>query len=63
VEPTETNVENQTYPIWRYLYVYLNPALDKGDVAAYLKWIRSDAGQNIVKDQGYYPLPKDLRSN
>jgi len=41
----------------------LNPALDKGDVAAYLKWIRSDAGQNIVKDQGYYPLPKDLRSN
>ena len=63
VEPTEANVENQTYPIWRYLYVYLNPALDKGDVAAYLKWIRSDDGQKIVKDQGYYPLPKDLRGN
>ena len=63
VEPTEANVENQTYPIWRYLYVYLNPALDKGDVAAYLNWIRSDDGQKIVKDQGYYPLPKELRSN
>jgi phosphate transport system substrate-binding protein len=63
VEPTEANVENQSYPIWRYLYVYVNPALDKGDIAAYLNWIRSDDGQKIVKDQGYYPLPGDLRSH
>ena len=63
VEPTEDNVENQTYPIWRYLYVYVNPALDKDDIAAYLKWIRSDDGQKIVKDQGYYPLPQSWRSN
>ena len=63
VEPTEENVLNQTYPIWRYLYVYVNPALDKDEIAAYLSWIRSDEGQKIVKDQGYYPLPKNLRSN
>ena len=63
IEPSEDNVENQTYPIWRYLYVYVNPALDKDDIAAYLKWIRSDDGQKIVKDVGYYPLPKELRSN
>lgn len=63
VEPTEENVENQSYPIWRYLYVYVNPALDKGDIAAYLDWIRSDDGQKIVKDVGYYPLPAKLRSN
>jgi len=63
VEPTEENVENQSYPIWRYLYVYVNPALDKDDVAAYLNWIRSDDGQKIVKDQGYYPLPANLRSH
>jgi phosphate transport system substrate-binding protein len=61
IEPTEENVENQTYPIWRYLYVYVNPALDKGDISAYLNWIRSDDGQTIVKDVGYYPLPKYLR--
>jgi phosphate transport system substrate-binding protein len=61
IEPTEQNVENQTYPIWRYLYVYVNPALDKGDINAYLNWIRSDEGQKIVKDVGYYPLPKNLR--
>jgi phosphate transport system substrate-binding protein len=63
VEPTEENVENQSYPIWRYLYVYVNPALDKDEIAAYLNWIRSDDGQKIVKDQGYYPLPQPLRSH
>lgn len=59
VEPTEANVVNGTYPIWRHLYVYVNPALDKGEVAAYLAWIRGEAGQRIVKDVGYFPLPKE----
>jgi phosphate transport system substrate-binding protein len=63
VQPTEENVLNQTYPIWRYLYVYVNPALDKDEIAAYLNWIRSDDGQKIVKEQGYYPLPEALRSH
>jgi phosphate transport system substrate-binding protein len=63
IEPTEQNVETGTYPIWRHLYVYVNPALDKGEIAAYLKWMRSDDGQKYVKDIGYYPLPKNLRSN
>ena len=63
IDPTEENVENGTYPIWRYLYVYVNPSLDKGDISAYLNWIRSDDGQKYVKDIGYYPLPKQLRSN
>ena len=61
--PTEENVISGTYPIWRHLYIYVNPALDKGEVAAYLNWIRSDDGQKYVKDIGYYPLPKNLRSN
>jgi len=63
IDPTEENVENGTYPIWRYLYVYVNPALDKDEVGTYLRWIRSDEGQKYVKDIGYYPLPKNLRSN
>jgi phosphate transport system substrate-binding protein len=62
IDPTEENVENQTYPIWRYLYVYVNPVLDKGEIAAYLNWIRSDDGQKCVKDVGYFPLPKNLRN-
>lgn len=60
--PTEENVHNGSYPIWRYLFVYLNPAKDKGEVAAYLNWIRSDEGQKYVTEIGYYPLPKNLRN-
>src|SRR5687768_6565811 len=61
VEPTEETVLNQSYPIWRYLFVYVNPDLDKGEIAKYLTWMRSDEGQKLVKDVGYYPLPKNLR--
>jgi phosphate transport system substrate-binding protein len=61
IEPTQENVIKGTYPIWRYLFIYVNPALDKGDVAAYLNWIRSDEGQKVVKDVGYFPLPENLR--
>ena len=62
IEPTEENIMTGTYPIWRHLYIYVNPALDQGAVADYLSWIRSDAGQALVKDVGYFPLPENLRS-
>jgi len=61
IEPNEENVLSNTYPISRFLFVYINPALDKGEIAAYLNWIRSDDGQKIVKDVGYYPLPPQYR--
>jgi phosphate transport system substrate-binding protein len=61
IEPTEENVVSGKYPIWRHLFIYVNPALDKGDIAKYLNWIRSDDGQKVVKDVGYFPLPKNLR--
>jgi phosphate transport system substrate-binding protein len=61
IEPTEANVINNTYPIWRYLFVYVNPGLDKGEIASYLNWIRSEEGQKLVKEVGYYPLPDKLR--
>ena len=61
VDPTEENVVTGKYPIWRYLYNYLNPEKDKGDIASYLNWVRSSEGQRIVKDVGYYPLPDNLR--
>jgi len=61
IEPTEENVINNSYPIWRYLFVYVNPSLDKGEIAAYLNWIRSAEGQKLVKEVGYYPLPEKLQ--
>ena len=62
VEPTEENILNQKYPIWRYLYIYVNPALDKGDVKKFLTWVRGDEGQALVKDVGYFPLPQTWSS-
>ncbi len=61
IEPTEENVLRGAYPISSHLFVYVNPALDKGEVARYLAWIRSDQGQKVVKDVGYFPLPKNQR--
>jgi phosphate transport system substrate-binding protein len=61
IEPTRETVVEGAYPIWRYLYIYVNPALDKGEIASYLNWLRSDEGQKIVEDIGYYPLPAKLR--
>lgn len=62
IEPTEESIVKGTYPIWRYLYIYVNPALEKGEVAEYLRWIRSDDGQKVVKDVGYFPLPPQFRA-
>lgn len=62
IEPTDETVISGKYPIWRYLYIYVNPNLDKGEVADYLSWIRSEEGQALVKQIGYYPLPENLRS-
>jgi len=61
IEPNEETVVKGTYPIWRYLFIYVNPEIDKGDIADYLAWIRSDDGQKVVKEVGYFPLPKYLR--
>jgi phosphate transport system substrate-binding protein len=61
IEATQENVLSQKYPIWRYLYMYLSPDKDKGETAAFLNWVRSDEGQAVVKDVGYYPLPEGLR--
>ena len=61
IEPNEETVVKGTYPIWRYLYIYVNPAIDKGEISAYLNWIRSEEGQKVVKDVGYFPLPLHLR--
>ena len=63
IAPTEENVLSGKYPLWRPLFNYLNPDKDKGEIAAYLNWIRSDEGQKIVKEMGYYPLPENQRKN
>ncbi len=61
IEPSEENILSGQYPIWRFLFNYLNPAKDKGEIGDFLHWVRSDEGQAVVKEVGYYPLPPDHR--
>ena len=61
-EPSEEAVLAETYPLWRYLYIYVNPAVNTGEVSSLLKWIRSDEGQKLVSAASYYPLPATLRT-
>jgi len=58
VEPIESTVQSGEYPISRGLFIYVNPAVDKDGINAYLKWIISAEGQAVVKDVGYFALPK-----
>jgi phosphate transport system substrate-binding protein len=55
--PTVENTLNHSYPISRPLFMYTlgepNPAAKK-----YLEWLHSDAGQKIVSQSGYVPLPQ-----
>jgi len=62
IEPSEATVMSGEYPIWRYLYNYVIPKSDTGDIAGYLTWIRGNDAQEIAKKVGYYPLPQKLRT-
>jgi phosphate transport system substrate-binding protein len=57
VSPSIETVLDKTYPIARPLYLY-TPGEAPPPVAKYEAWILSDAGQAIVKESGYVPLPK-----
>jgi phosphate transport system substrate-binding protein len=55
--PAANTVLDHTYPIARPLLMYTlgEPA---GAVKEYIDWVRSDAGQKVVLENGYVPLPK-----
>lgn len=57
VEPTIATTLDKSYPIARPMFMYTSgePA---PHVKKYLDWILADAGQKIVADTGYVPLPK-----
>ena len=54
VSPSEQTASDHTYPIARSLLMYTNGE-PQGAVAAFLNWIKSDAGQCIIMEKGYAP--------
>jgi phosphate transport system substrate-binding protein len=61
VAPSEEAIANRIYPISRFVYCYTAPAGSKDETKAYLDWVRSDEGQQIAREAGYYPLPAKWR--
>jgi phosphate transport system substrate-binding protein len=63
VEPSYENCLNGTYPLARYLYVYVNKApsrpMDKL-TSEFITFVLSKQGQEIVIKDGYFPLPADV---
>ena len=63
VEPTFANASKGTYPLARFLFVYVNKAPNKPlspIVKEFLKFVYSRQGQNVVIKDGYFPLSADL---
>jgi phosphate transport system substrate-binding protein len=48
-------IKNKTYPITRYLYMYL-ATKPKGALKDYIDWILSPDGQKITTQVGYFPI-------
>ncbi|MGL4205305.1 MAG: PstS family phosphate ABC transporter substrate-binding protein [Aeromonadaceae bacterium] len=63
VEPTEENSIKGTYPLSRYLYIYVNKQPNKPLEPMQLEFIKmvlSKTGQEIVEKDGYIPLPASV---
>jgi phosphate transport system substrate-binding protein len=65
VEPTYENCLSGTYPLGRFLYVYVNkkpgtelPTL----VKEFVRFIESKQGQEVVLKDGYFPLTAEMAS-
>ncbi len=63
VTPTQAHTKDGSYPLWRYLYVYVNQPPGKPLsplVREFLAYIYSRDGQSDVLKDGYYPLDAAL---
>ena len=65
IQPTYENCLNNTYPLSRYLFVYVNKAPNKPlDTLTlqFVKYLLSKEGQTVVIKDGYYPLPASVEA-
>jgi len=57
VEPTIATTLDKSYPVARPMFMY-TAGEPTPEAKKYLDWIMSDAGQKIVEETGYVPVPK-----
>jgi phosphate transport system substrate-binding protein len=53
--PNMETIRDGTYPIARYLYMYLRNK-PSGAIKEYVDWVLGDEGQGIVNEVGYFPI-------
>jgi len=60
VEPTKENVDNNSYPLSRPLFIYSDAKImqEKPQVAAYINFFLSYVNEEIT-DVGYFPAPEE----
>ena len=54
IKPTAESIKAGTYPISRYLYLYLRNR-PTGETKAFIDWVLSPEGQGIATKVGYFP--------
>ncbi len=62
IYPSLETVLDGTYPISRSLHMY-TLGEPTGAVKDFIDYVQSDAGQQIVEDEGFVPLPESERSD
>ncbi|KIX12719.1 phosphate ABC transporter substrate-binding protein [Dethiosulfatarculus sandiegensis] len=55
VQASAKTAMDKSYPVARALFMFTN-GQPKGDVKAFLDFVKSDAGQKIVKEEGFVPF-------
>lgn len=63
IAATAENAANGTYPLSRYLYIYINKQPNK-DLAPmekeFIRYVLSKQGQQVVEKDGYVPVPNSV---
>jgi len=63
VEPTQQTISDGSYPLGRFLYIYLHKPTGKDlnpAIKGFMKFILSREGQSVVPSTGFVSLPQDL---
>ncbi len=55
VLPTAATIKNKTYPISRYLYMYMK-SKPTGETKKFIDWILGSEGQKMIAKVGYFPV-------
>lgn len=57
IAPSLQTAQDGSYPLARFLYFY-TPGEPTGSTKKFVDWVSSPAGQKVIEEVGYYPLPK-----